>query len=569
VWVALFSPDGRTVLTGGGDGSARLWDSVTGRPRGIMLGHPGPVVTAAFRPDGKTLATGTAVLDGEKNQFVGGAVRLWDVAVCQPLGQVMPHPGELKGMAFSPDGRTLLTGCVALPPEGRKNPADFKGEARLWDAETTLPLGPPLLHNKPVWAVAFSPDGRTFLTGSEDALARLWLTATQVPIDFPRNQLAGTVRSLAYSPDGQLIATGSAGAPAMARVWTARSARASGTAIPQLTVALSPDGKTILGQGENLFRLWDVVSRKPGPALPPGEKIRAAAFSLDGKTLITAQGRRVEFRNPATGRASLPPWEGLEANQVMADVDGQTLWTVERANGSDVVQRRQFATGKPVGDPLRHPPGLAALAQSDDGRLLLACDTEGVRLWETATGKLLTHHPQQEDWMWTAAFSPGGKTFVAAGRGEIAQLWESATGKPIGPPLPHSSGVLAAAFSRDGHTLLTGCRDGTARLWDVTTGKPLGPPLPHRGAVLRVGFLPGDKEVFTSSESSAGSKEGVTTFWDVVGSWPGPPEQVLLELQVLTGMELDERGAVRKLSADEWQQRRQRLQAPDVPPAPR
>jgi WD40 repeat protein len=307
-------------------------------------------------------------------------------------------------------------------------------------------------------------------------------------------------------------------------------------------------------------RLWDVVTRKPGPALPPGDKVRAAAFSADGKTLITAQGTRLEFRNAGTGAAGVPPWEGGEVHRLMADPDGKTLWTVARVDGSDLVRRWQLTSGTLVGTPLQHPPGLAALAQSDDGRLLLTCGTEGVWLWDVPGGKLLAHHLQKEDWMWTAAFTPGGKTFVAAGRGEMAQMWESATGKPIGPPLPHPSGVTTAAFSRDGRTLLTGCRDGTARFWDVNLGKPLGPPLPHRGGVSRVGFLPGDQEVFTSSETAPESKDGVTAFWEVPVSWVGDPERVLLELQVLTGMELDERGAAQKLAAEEWQRRRQRLQ---------
>jgi WD40 repeat protein len=410
--------------------------------------------------------------------------------------------------------------------------------------------------------VAFSPDGRTFLTGSEDALARLWLTATHTPIDFPRNSHSGTVRAVAFSPDGQRIVTGSAGDRAVARVWVAPSALASGAVIPQQTVAVSPDGKSLLGLAEQTGRLWDIASRRPLVALPPGDRLIDAAFSRDGKTLIILRGGRVEFRNPITGRPQATPWHRPETRQLRPDVDGKTLWLVARVEGIDSIQRWQLSTGKPVGSALRHPPGLAGLDQSDDGRLILAWSGQtggpGVRVWET-TGKLLGHYVEQEEWVETAAFRPGGKALVTAGRSEVAQLWESETGKPIGPPLPHPSGVMVTAFSRDGGTLLTGCRDGTARLWDVATGKPLGPPLPHRGRVLRVGFLPDGKEVWTSSEASFKSVEGTTAFWDVPGPFREAPERVLLELQALTGMELDERGAVRKLSAEEWLQRRQQL----------
>jgi hypothetical protein len=79
--------------------------------------------------------------------------------------------------------------------------------------------------------------------------------------------------------------------------------------------------------------------------------------------------------------------------------------------------------------------------------------------------------------------------------------------------------------------------------------------------VVRVGFLPDGRHVFTSSAWDPEGKQGVTTFWDVPGPWPGDVERVRLELQVLTGRELDERGAVRKLPADEWHQRQQ-MQGP-------
>ena len=75
-------------------------------------------------------------------------------------------------MAFSPDGKTILTGC-------------WDGTARLWDAATAQPLGPPMRHPRLVLAVAFSPDGKTVLTGSIDGEVRLWPTA-ELPDDLDR-----------------------------------------------------------------------------------------------------------------------------------------------------------------------------------------------------------------------------------------------------------------------------------------------------------------------------------------------------------------------------------------------
>ena len=104
--------------------------------------------------------------------------------VARPLGRPLTHQGAVNTVAYSPDGKTVLTASV-------------DGTARVWDAATGQPIGPPLTHQDGVYAVAYSPDGKTVLTGSDDNTARLWDVVSGRPIGPPlRHQGAGLCRGV-------------------------------------------------------------------------------------------------------------------------------------------------------------------------------------------------------------------------------------------------------------------------------------------------------------------------------------------------------------------------------------
>ena len=154
------SPDGRTVLTGSYDTTARLWDASTGQPIGPPLAHRATVSCVAFGPGGKTVLTASW----------DGTGRLWDASTGQPVGIPLTHQKLVSAVAFSPDGKTVLTG------------SDDR-TARLWDTSTGQLLGPPMTHQDTVYAVAFSPDGKKALTAGNTA--RLW-DVSELPDDPER-----------------------------------------------------------------------------------------------------------------------------------------------------------------------------------------------------------------------------------------------------------------------------------------------------------------------------------------------------------------------------------------------
>jgi len=194
-----FSPDGKSVLTGSFDKTARVWDTETGQEKAVLKGHTGPVTSVAFSPDGKRVLTGSQdktaqVWDAETGQekvalkghtgFVTSVAfsldgkriltgsqdktaRVWDAETGQEKAVLKGHTGEVISVAFSPDGKRVLTG-------GGNQSNLQPGEAKVWDAETGQEKAALKGHTDPVVSVAFSPDGKRVLTGSWDNTARVW-----------------------------------------------------------------------------------------------------------------------------------------------------------------------------------------------------------------------------------------------------------------------------------------------------------------------------------------------------------------------------------------------------------
>jgi hypothetical protein len=147
---------------------------------------PGSVDAVAFSPDGKTLLTGLAI----------GEVQLWDAATFAPLGKPIPHPGAVGKARFSPDGKSVLI-------------SGEDGTARLWDVVTRMRLLPPLSHDgRGGWmnGLGFSPDGTIIATGGNDKTARLWDTATGQPIGPVLRHDSG-VRAVVFPADGNSLTT--------------------------------------------------------------------------------------------------------------------------------------------------------------------------------------------------------------------------------------------------------------------------------------------------------------------------------------------------------------------------
>jgi WD40 repeat protein len=253
-WIraVAFSPDGQTLAVGiSQDKTVRLMNvdreektpGRLGKQRAVLKGHTRPVVSLAFSPDGKRLASGAADKAGV---HAGGEAKLWDMATNQELF-TLALPRGAGCLAYSPDGSMVALGCQ-------------EGSIHLCNAATAKFRQPSLEQQHVVRALAFSPDGKT-LASAAGQLVKLWDPAT----GKHRADLKGHkqfIPCLAYSPSGRTLASGSADGNVC--FWDPATGRERAAFDWQLghlqALAFAPDGMTAAaaGNGANVLVLWDV-----------------------------------------------------------------------------------------------------------------------------------------------------------------------------------------------------------------------------------------------------------------------------------------------------------------------
>lgn len=154
VLAVAFSLDGKYVLTGSGDKTARLSEIETGRELRKFGGHSGIVKTVAFSPDGKYVLTSS-----------DNTAQLWETETGRGVRRFIGHLGFVDSVVFSPDGKYVLTGS-------------HDNTARLWETETGRAVRQFIGHSGWVISAVFLADGKHVLTGSWDSTSRLWDIAT-------------------------------------------------------------------------------------------------------------------------------------------------------------------------------------------------------------------------------------------------------------------------------------------------------------------------------------------------------------------------------------------------------
>jgi WD40 repeat protein len=393
-----FSPDGKTLASGGGDKMVMLWDVRSGAPRGETLEMPTSVTRVAFSSDGTRLAV------------VSSAVSVWYIGGARPvlMAEYDAYAPGLWDAAFSPDGAVLAS-------------AGRDSSVMLWTFAPRDRLSRTLdAQDRAVRSVAFSPVGGLLASASEDRSIILWDAGGTLVRTLAGHN--GEALALAFSPDGRLLASG--GGDNNVRVWDVET---GAEALPPLTghenwvlaVAFSPDGRTIASGGsDGTVRLWDAATGSPigEPMQADAGTVWAVAFSPDGRMVASA------------GDDSLI-----------------RLWDA--------------ATGQALGDPLAgHIDTVFTLAFSPEGGTLASGSGDGrVLLWDMETRSVRRALDGHGDSVFAVTFSPDGALLASGSPDGSVILWDAVSGMPLARPfaaLP--AWVNSLAFSPDGERLAAG-----------------------------------------------------------------------------------------------------------------
>lgn len=365
-----FSPDGRLICAVQWNRkSIRMWDAYNGRELNSLIGHADDPQCVAFSPDGRWIVTGS------KDQ----TVRVWDVSSGTEVLRLPDHGSWVLSVAYESYRKQIASGS-------------WDGTIRIWDAETGDQIRCMVGHGGPVWSVAFSPDGRRIVSGSDDGTLRIWEIDTGIHCLHSHH---GGVSGVAYSPDGLRIAS--------------------------------------CGLHDFSIRIWDPES---------------------GTQLVSYRGHE----GSVFSVTFLDSWR-----VVSVSADGSVrIWNTQ----GDVVCRilRGHDTHCWVTALTFSPDGLCLASSSEDGT---------VQTWSSETGVRLRILSGHKETVTAVAYAWDGQRIVSGSDDGELRVWDAKEGTELCVLQGHKGPVDDVAFSSDCRRIISEAEDGTTRVWDIESKKCL------------------------------------------------------------------------------------------------
>ncbi|MCX5827588.1 MAG: caspase family protein [Deltaproteobacteria bacterium] len=425
-WVStiVITPDGKYVISGHYEDSARMWEIASGRQ--VKVFDVGGVSSIAISPNGKYALFGGVM-----------EMKLWDIAVGREIRAFKGLEGWVRSIAFSPDEKYVLSGDDSTTP-------------KLWDiasGKETRAFGG---YTQQVASVALSPDGNQMVMAQNYGLLNTWDISTGRQLKILKHTLG--IKTVSISSDGSRVAAGGWDFSKRAttlKLWEMATGKETGTINKEgpywiQSMAVGPDGKSVLWSDNTVLRLSDIASGREIKAFSGGHKfeILYAAMSADGRFAVSNDSQTTNIWDISTGRI-MKSFKNEEVTQTVCS-DGKRVLVISMDHNQgklvfmfwDLSTNREirtlhadYDTKIVIGNGWQGYKYINLPTMSSDGNLVLWSDNRTIHLWDTRSGKEI-------------------RTFSG-----------------------HINDISSIGISPDEKYVYSGSHDGTTRLWDISTGK--------------------------------------------------------------------------------------------------
>jgi WD40 repeat protein/serine/threonine protein kinase len=448
-----FSPDGRAVASGSDDASVRVWETSTGELKQTLTKADCPITGLAFHPDGTKLAAATGrsnfAIEPEPN-----FIQIWDVATGKEKLTMAHCSGVILAVDYNREGDQIASG-------------GWDQIVHVWDASTGAAIQSFRGHATNVNGVAFSSDGRRLVSaggnpwGGERNVLKLWdVAAAPESVIIPDASYC-----VGFSPDGKTLASYSLNDATIfiSDAVTGERLRELNEQIGDtLALAISADGRQLgTCNYAGSVQLWDPATGNllKTPATGAGWAT-TIGFNPNGTLLAVFHGA-ADLIEISSGKSLHKLGTGVSSGSFSPNgeliatghVDGSIrIWNV----GSGQLLNAIPAHSEHVRCVVFHPDG-GELASASDDRL--------IKTWDTTTWQQRLDLKGHRERVTSLTYDRRGDRLASASWDGTARVWSVEIGQPVltlrGANSPH----CAVAFSPDGTRLASAAFDGTVRIW--------------------------------------------------------------------------------------------------------
>ena len=448
---AVYSPDGKTIVTSSKDKTAKIWDSQTGKLLHTLKGHTKNLAYACYGQDGKIIAT----VDIDR------VSKEWETKTGKLLSTSKFSNYSVLSATNSPDGKYIIEKSISPSIKDKET-----GKILCWLKG----------HTESVNFINYSPDGKTIVTASKDNTAKIWDSKTGKLLYTLGENISG-LHYVTYSPDGKNIVTVQDNGTTI--IWNGKTGKLLHTLTLKCTWRLSskpaifsPDGKNIaILSTRDTVTIWNSETGELLHTLKGFKFIREVNYSPDGKNIATTSdlGTVVKIWDTKTGKL-LHTLKGFKLiREVNYSPDGKNI-------AISLVKKVKIYDSK-TGKLLHALKGFIS-DYSPDGKsiAILGFSKSGstVKIWSVDTKKILFNVEGGEEVLLSVIYSPDRKNIAALGFpkfGSIVKIWDIQTGKLL-HTLVHANYIKSFDYDNEGKTILTRT-DNTIGIWDIQTGKLL------------------------------------------------------------------------------------------------